>query len=180
MKITASSSFRARRQTTRQQRLLILAAAASVLGFSYWTTNRYEPSVSRNLVVTQAIHDAILNLDNSTSEFVWEQLIAEGKNQQKLGSKVGVAMEIGMHKATQCLQAAQGGLQAHCVEPSPNSFARVQRGVEKAAEDVQQRVHLYPNVASDESGKEIEFMGKGGTGDHVGAWSSKLLVGVQH
>jgi FkbM family methyltransferase len=90
--------------------------------------------------------------------------------------KVGVAVEVGMHRAIQCLQAATAGFQAHCVEPSPVSFRRVRTRVSEASEAVQNRVHLYKAAAGPDSNTKVEFTGAGGTGDHVGdfdMWNMK-------
>jgi len=110
------------------------------------------------------LHDALYKAGVGV-EAAWNDLIAEHKG--------SIAMEVGMHRAVQCLQAATAGLQAHCVEPSPTSFARVQDGVSKVVKEVQDRVTLY-QVAAGATQGTVEFTSTGGTGDHVGAhdmWS---------
>ena len=113
---------------------------------------------------------------------VWTMLIQEGSallsnpdnNQHPL---IGtIAMEVGMHRPKQCLEAARAGFQAHCVEPSPASFQRVQKGVKKESLEIRNRVHLYPMAAGGTTGDKVPFTAMGGTGDHVGnvdAWNMK-------
>lgn len=108
-------------------------------------------------------------------EDVWTKLIATAAAAAK-GPFPGIVMEVGMHRAVQCLQAAHAGLHAYCVEPSPPSFGRVQRSVESEPKHVQDLVHLYQAAAGSTSGEELEFQSSGGTGDHVGdvdVWNMK-------
>ena len=108
---------------------------------------------------------------------VWQGLIDEAAELQKQQKDVGIIMEVGMHRAVQCLQAAKAGLQAHCVEPSPQSFQRVQNAVQRAPAHVQGRVHLYNVAAGGTSEGTVPFKATGGTGDHVGAhnmWKMEL------
>mmetsp|Transcript_15028 Transcript_15028/g.22533 ORF Transcript_15028/g.22533 Transcript_15028/m.22533 type:complete len:355 (+) Transcript_15028:1023-2087(+) len=79
-----------------------------------------------------------------------------------------VFMEVGMHSSTQCLQAARVGLQAHCVEPSPSSFKRIDSRIRNSAKEVRRNVKFYQLAASTQTGLDLEFMSGGGTGDHVG------------
>merc|ERR1719491_1353260 len=88
-------------------------------------------------------------------------------------------VEVGMHTATQCIMAARAGFQAHCIEPSPVSFQRVQDDLTRETDvGVTDRITLY-NVAAGsnaDSGKSIPFISTGGTGDHAGTldmWSMK-------
>ena len=114
------------------------------------------------------IRDALLK-EKINAEAVWDQLVEEAAVGQ-------AAMEVGMHVALQCLQAAKAGLEAHCVEPSPKSFERVESRVKRAPADVQQRVHLYNAAAGNSSVGTVQFTGSGGTGDHVGefdVWNMK-------
>jgi FkbM family methyltransferase len=105
-------------------------------------------------------------------EDAWLDLIQEGSALLKAGSSssppVGIVMEVGMHRAVQCLQAASAGLEAHCVEPSPASFTRVKAAVRTAKQETKNRVHLYQVAAGERSGGTIPFVSSGGTGDHVG------------
>ena len=82
----------------------------------------------------------------------------------------GVAMEVGMHSANQCLEAAKAGLKAHCFEPSPTSFQRVKNQVEAQEMNIRKRVTIYNQAASSTSEGTIEFKSSGGTGDHVGGF----------
>ena len=107
---------------------------------------------------------------------VWLNLIEEGAQLVSKNQTPGVVMEVGMHRAIQCLQAARAGLQAHCVEPSPTSFQRVKGGVRRAPKEVQDRVQLYNVAAGGTSEGTVPFRGAGGTGDHVGdfdMWNMK-------
>lgn len=89
-----------------------------------------------------------------------------------------IAMEVGMHNAKSCLQAAQAGLTVHCLEPSPTSFARVQTQVASALREqdnkndaqktIRGSVHLYNKAASNTSEGTLDFHSSGSTGDHVG------------
>jgi len=71
-----------------------------------------------------------------------------------------------MHTAKQCLQAASRGLQAHCIEPSPNSYGRIDNRMRKSPDG--KKVKFYQLAASDTSGLDLQFLSGGGTGDHVG------------
>jgi hypothetical protein len=51
-----------------------------------------------------------------SAEQVWQDQIQEGGT---------VAMEVGMHRAQQYLQAVRAGMEVHCIEPSSNSFNMV-------------------------------------------------------
>jgi len=80
----------------------------------------------------------------------------------------GIAMEIGMHQAVQCLSAARRGLQAHCVEPSPTSFNRVKHRIGLQDSTIKSRIHLYNNAAGKTSGEMVQIEGSGQSGDFVG------------
>jgi FkbM family methyltransferase len=126
----------------------------------------------------RGLSDALLKFPSISAELVWDQLVSEGAHQMKTSkSKIGVAMEVGMHRAKQCLQAATAGLQAHCVEPSPTSFQRVANAVAATGDaTVQERVHLYQAAAGQTSDASVDFVGTGTTGDHVGdfdVWNMK-------
>jgi len=71
-----------------------------------------------------------------------------------------------MHTAGQCLEAARSGLQAHCVEPSPNSYNRIHDRIKQSK--VRKNVKFYQRAASDRSGLDLQFLSDGGTGDHIG------------
>eukprot|EP00977_Amphora_coffeiformis_P004699 scaffold1007_cov176-Amphora_coffeaeformis.AAC.5 len=92
-----------------------------------------------------------------------------------------VAMEVGMHSATQCLEAAAAGLHVHCVEPSPASFQRVLNQVDASPHKA--RVSLYQKAASSTSQGTVNFKSSGGTGDHVGEfdmWRMKANTDLEH
>lgn len=126
------------------------------------------------------IRPTLLRLPGVSAELVWDQLVREGahllsRSNNNTRPTVGVAMEVGMHRAAQCLQAAAAGFQVHCVEPSPVSFRRVEAKVRTADRAVQQRTFLYQAAAAAGGGSEsspatttVSFTGSGGTGDHVG------------
>lgn len=117
-------------------------------------------SLSDKLLATRGLH----------ADTVWKHLIEEAANLKfKEGiDDPGIFVEVGMHKARQCLMAAEAGLVAHCVEPSTVNFSRVKNGVDKESEDVQSRVHLYHVAAGSVSGRKLQFHSGGGTGDRVG------------
>ena len=85
-------------------------------------------------------------------------------------------MEVGMHSARQCVKAAQRNLYAHCVEPSPLSFHRIDEGIKKQPDDVQKLVRFYQMAASDSSGLDLDFVSDGGTGDHVDLYGRNVDI----
>jgi FkbM family methyltransferase len=101
---------------------------------------------------------------------VWKDLIQEASNlKTKEGIEdPGIFVEVGMYQALQCLQAAQAGLEAHCVEPSKVNFARVLSRVHQVSEEVQNRMHLHNVAAGSVTGRKLNFHSAGGTGDRVG------------
>jgi FkbM family methyltransferase len=131
-----------------------------------YTTVLSLPSSSSS-TKTRPILDTLLKVPGISAELVWDQLVEEGSYQMRK-KQVGVVMEVGMHKAKQCLQAATAGLQSHCIEPSPTSFQRVKMGIQHASSTIQSRTHLYQYAAGSESGNTVPFIASGGTGDHVG------------
>jgi FkbM family methyltransferase len=105
------------------------------------------------------------------AERVWEHLLEEGAAAMLHNGtdNAGVVMEVGVHKALQCVQAADFGWKTHCVEPSPKSFRRVKWYVDqKASEGARSRITLHNVAAGPSSGGMVPFIGTGGTGDHVG------------
>lgn len=104
-------------------------------------------------------------------ENVWEQLLKEGENMLNGTGSPGIAIEVGMHRAYQCVQAAEAGLEAHCFEPSPVNFRRVTRGVNSRPKEVQDRIHLYKMAAASTSNSTVQFSSSGSTGDHVGSFN---------
>jgi FkbM family methyltransferase len=85
-------------------------------------------------------------------------------NQNSSLSKI--AIEVGSHRGKQCLQAAISKLESYCLEPSPESFAKVRKRVNRAA-GIKHRVHLYQAAAGEKTGEFVQFKSKGGTGDSV-------------
>ena len=117
----------------------------------------------------------LLDVPSISAEKVWDELIQEG-SKKLAGGGAAVAMEVGMHRPRQCLQAAEAGLTAHCFEPSPVSFQRVQKKVKEAPQTIQSRIHLYNAAAGSTAGILLNFTSSGGTGDHVGefdVWNMK-------
>ena len=105
---------------------------------------------------------------------VWDHLVSEGAAMIKQNKDPGVVLEVGMHRAKQCLQAAEAGLTAHCVEPSPGSFKTIQNRVNGVPPDALDRITLYNIAAGRTSQGTVPFVSEGSTGDHVGnfdAWN---------
>ncbi len=104
------------------------------------------------------------------AEVVWNHLIEEATNLKSTQNipDPGVFIEVGMFRAIQCLNAAQAGHEAHCVEPSRINFARVESRVKQAQPDVRSRMHLYNVAAGSTTGRILDFHSGGGTGDRVG------------
>lgn len=101
-------------------------------------------------------------------EGVWDRLLRQTTALPNGLDKGQIAVvEVGMHRAKQCVEAAKAGFQAHCIEPSPKSYKRVQVSVQEQPQDVKGRVHLY-NVAAGSEETVVPFVSSGGTGDHVG------------
>jgi FkbM family methyltransferase len=116
------------------------------------------------------------------AEQIWKALLKEGAAWVARSSQVSpqstdddttaaVIMEVGMHSAKQCVEAAEvTSLPVHCFEPSPQSFARVQRSVQSLVSDeIRSRIFLYNQAASATSNGTVPFKTAGGTGDHVGS-----------
>jgi FkbM family methyltransferase len=116
---------------------------------------------------SRSLSDSLLKVPDISVDMVWNKLLEEGVKQSNDG-KVGVVMEVGVYRATQCIEAATTGLQTHCVEPSPISFPLIQEDVSKTPVHVQSRIHLYNIAAGPLSGLTVPFVVSGDTGDHVG------------
>lgn len=111
------------------------------------------------------IRDSLLQIEHLTAEIVWDNLLQEGTALMELSSKKPlVALEVGMYRAHQCLQAASAGMIAHCVEPSPTNFQRAVTGVKQRASEIKGEIHLHQNAASATSGVMLNFSASGGTG----------------
>jgi len=102
------------------------------------------------------------------SDDLWTILVNHASDFTAGNQRPGVAMEVGMHSAKQCLEAAKAGLEAHCFEPSPTSFERVKYQVNSEEQEVRNRVAIYNKAASGTSEGTVDFKSSGGTGDHVG------------
>jgi len=103
-------------------------------------------------------------------DVLWPELIKEIKSKKN----PGIVMEIGMYDLSQCLAAAQAGLQAYCVEASPKNFQKIRNELKNADSKVQDRIHLYNFAAGDTSEGTVPFLSLGGTGDHISSanmWS---------
>jgi FkbM family methyltransferase len=90
-----------------------------------------------------------------SADQVFQDLLQEGISK---GQAAGIVMEVGMHRATQCINAAKVGYEVHCVEPSPNSFQRVEQDVAKSSTDLQQKIHLYQVAAGSTSEEMVPFL----------------------
>lgn len=155
---------------------------ASVIGACFFSTVERRMTLSSSLLdeyVAMAMDQVqsfgsspkILHTlpSNSNSDKLWTILVNHATD--LCGSdNPGVAMEVGMHSANQCLEAAKAGLKAHCFEPSPTSFQRVKNQVEAQEMSIRKRVTIYNQAASSTSEGTIEFKSSGGTGDHVGGF----------
>ena len=104
----------------------------------------------------------------------WKFLLMEGAQMMKTNKAPLAAMEVGMHRATQCIRAAEFEFQAYCVEPSPKSFEICEKAVRSRNQDVQDRIHLYNVAAGSTSGIEVDFVASGSTGDSVGEVESDM------
>ena len=114
-----------------------------------------------------SLRDDLLRHDRPvTAEQVWIELLRFGNATSSLAGRQ--VWEVGMHRALQCLQAASMGFVAHCVEPSPTSFANVKKKVEQSPLNLQQHIRLYNAAAGAKSGDHVPFTAQGSTGDHVG------------
>jgi FkbM family methyltransferase len=143
-----------------------LAAAMEALPATTFVLGHNDASASGPGTTTQPSHAFRIHDDLAFSGYageVWGGLLqsipAVERNQLAV-------VEVGMHSAMQCLQAAREGYQAHCLEPSPRSFRRITQTVRKAEPYVQERIHLY-NVAAGGEESTVPFVTNGGTGDHV-------------
>ena len=130
--------------------------------------NHRDPSSIRYALVSD-----IVIASTMSAEYVWDQLLMEASSFSS--NEEIVIIEVGMHTARQCRQAAQYGFSVHCLEPSPMSFARIQSqvqqnqpGQEHQTAKKNDNIHLYNMAASSESGHSIPFTASGSTGDHVG------------
>jgi FkbM family methyltransferase len=118
---------------------------------------------------TMKLHDNFSTLKRfSAPERVWQALLKEGTVLISQNKKVGIIMEVGMHRATQCVEAAYAGFDAHCFEPSPISYSRVQRGVRNVKNaSITDHIHIYNVAAGSKTNATISFLNSGSTGAFV-------------
>jgi hypothetical protein len=109
-----------------------------------------------------------------SADLIWSDMIMEGAARIAAEGSV-TAMEVGMFHARQCTEAAQKGLQAHCVEAAPTAMSRVNDWISLQSQEIRQRIHVYNMAAGDSSGGKVPFFTASSTGDHVGdfdMWNS--------
>ena len=83
---------------------------------------------------------SLLHIDTGAPE-VWGDLLTEGVRIME-EEKVHLAVvEVGMHRARQCIKAAQN-FETHCIEPSPVNFQHCKQDVRKTTQEVQDQIHL--------------------------------------
>lgn len=98
---------------------------------------------------------------------IWDVMLEEAEAlKTERGDPIHV-MEVGMHRPVQCIKAAQKGLWAYCVEPSPNSVGRIISGIERQPEDTKKYIRFYQMAAGSSTGLSLPFISDGGTGDRI-------------
>lgn len=156
-KLSVADAKRQQQNATPQKSLVVPSPSSSASKASVSPA-----TITKTMLSSELLH-VIQNADD-----VWNALVDEGVNLQKKSKTPIAVMEVGVHRATQCMHAAKSGLQAHCVEPSPKSFQRIQNAVRQAPTDVSSRINLYNVAAGPSSEGSVAFTSTGGTGDHVG------------
>ena len=159
------------------------------------SSNENNNDVPKKKIIQETLLD--LGITGFNPDIVWESLIQEGEailkrpqeqepkastkdnnnNNNSTSTQRLIALEVGVHRPRQCLQAARAGFQAVCVEPSPKNFPICQQSVNQQSPEIKERVHLHQKVASSTTGEMLEFLGAGSTGDHVGSvdvWNMKV------
>ncbi|KAL7552233.1 hypothetical protein ACHAWF_015465 [Thalassiosira exigua] len=109
----------------------------------------------------------LFDMDRS-AEHVWTDLLTEGARIMEESDARLAVVEVGAHRARRCIDAAESNFEAHCLEPSPESFRMCEQEVQQAAEEVRGRIRLYDVAASSTSGDTVDFISTGGEGDMVG------------
>ena len=72
------------------------------------------------------------DINKKGTQALWDLLIDEAEALAKDAPQNGIhVMEVGMHRPKECLRAANHGLNAHCIEPSPISNSRILLGFDK-------------------------------------------------
>jgi len=127
-------------------------------------TTSFESSSSSN----KKNHGKFERSSNVPIEMVWKCFLQKYSNTTTNKNK-NVVMEVGMHRIVQCSEAASMGYEAHCFEPSPLSFRKIQQQHQRLqSEETKNNIHLYNVAAGSETGTNIEFYSGGSTGDSVG------------
>lgn len=98
---------------------------------------------------------------------IWDVMLEEAEALKKERGDPIHVMEVGMHRPKQCIEAAQKGLWAYCVEPSPNSVGRIISGIERQPEDTKKYIKFYQMAAGSSTGLSLPFISDGGTGDRI-------------
>jgi FkbM family methyltransferase len=147
--------------------------AATGVGVEVPTESQFGGLKTTSKLATTGGGEILDNLvrEGINAEHVWKQLLEEGAAAMlhNTTENSGIVIEVGVHKALQCLQAAQFGWKTHCVEPSPKSFSRVKSRVnQKGFEAARKQITLHNVAAGSSSGGTVPFTAVGGTGDHVG------------
>ena len=102
------------------------------------------------------------------SHALWDLLIDEAEALQKETEKPIHVMDVGMWKPQDCLRAANHGLDAHCIEPSPLSNKRIMEGFHEATEEDRKHIRFYKMAAAATTGKLLLFQSGGTQSDHIG------------
>mmetsp|Transcript_20819 Transcript_20819/g.34330 ORF Transcript_20819/g.34330 Transcript_20819/m.34330 type:complete len:385 (+) Transcript_20819:104-1258(+) len=126
---------------------------------------------SKNLSLSSIVdHNGMVKINASLSTMnpldVWESLIKTSEKKEKKQTVI----EVGVHSPKQCIDAAERGYDTHCFEPSPPSYTRIERGIDKITSETRDRIHIYNKAVGATSGQTIPFHSTGGTGDHVGEY----------
>ena len=138
--------------------------------------NKPATTASDESTTSGAEKNAKLAFSGATSngaDTLWINLLQEGSKLMKEQGTVSVAMEVGMHRATQSIQAAKMGFQVHGVEPSPPSFKIIESQVANLDKDIKDRITLH-NVAASGAPGVVEFNAGGGTGDSIGGGGANM------
>jgi FkbM family methyltransferase len=140
---------------------------------------------SSSILFSSALAKATIRTELASTGYadsIWEGLLLDFNNQQQAqglssssSSSSYAVVEVGVYAARQCLQAARAGFQTHCIEPSPKSFDRIKKQVDRQSNDIQQLVHLYNVAAGGPEESIVPFVNAGQTGDHVGFVDYKTM-----
>lgn len=164
----------------RPATLILISLTLSAFSLFYYTnvSNRRGNTEDHNAFVRISNNnpsnnnvdpDGLVKIDASLSTMnpldVWETLIKTPKKEKS------TVIEVGVHSPKQCIDAAKRGYDTHCFEPSPLSYSRIERGIDKiTTPETRDRIHIYNQAVGATSGQTIPFHSTGGTGDHVGEY----------